>query len=278
MVASLFMNVMLVSALVVLWQIRQAPMSLTAPASRPVNATARVKSENSKSKQPAPFRWQQLDAPDFPTFVKNLRAIGCPETTIRDIIQCELNEVYETKQQEIEREIAAAPQQSRAALKERLLQLSTEKMTMLSASLNDSARPAGYVAAAQTSASEAGSEPTSPGAATANTSSARPPIPAAFLVGNDPNRPSAANTLTSAPSDPSLNPATSSVISQIRTDFASALQDVSADPSSPVYRQRWLSAQRASDEQFSSMFGGDYFIQTQLEAVRAAASAANSKP
>jgi len=32
------------------------------------------------------FSWQQLESPDYQTYVANLRDIGCPEQTIRDII------------------------------------------------------------------------------------------------------------------------------------------------------------------------------------------------
>ncbi len=300
LVASLLLNVMLVVTLVVMWQVRPEPTTLHLPAQRSVNAVAKIKPETTKTaatqEQARPFHWRQLEAPDFPTYVKNLRAIGCPEATIRDIIQCELNEVYAAKRQEIEREIATAPPQSRPPLKERLQHLNTEETAMFSASLSSS--PATYAAATQSSPSAqtptgapsstnvqtstgtqgAGFTPT--GASAASVQSASTLTPTAFLAGNDPNRVTPAGTLTPTPTDPSLNPAATAIISQMRTDFASAMQDVTADPSSPVYRERWLSAQRASDEQFSSMFGGDYFIKTQLEAVRnaAAANAAAAKP
>jgi hypothetical protein len=32
------------------------------------------------------FHWRQLESTDYPTYIANLRAIGCPELTIRDII------------------------------------------------------------------------------------------------------------------------------------------------------------------------------------------------
>ena len=98
--------------------------------------------------------------------------------------------------------------------------------------------------------------------------------PTAFLVGNDPSQPTPTSTLSTTPDDPRLNPPTAAVISQMRQDFANSIQNAGTDPSSPVYRQRWLRAQRASDEEFSSMFGGDYFIKSQLEAVRNAAATA----
>jgi len=40
------------------------------------------------------FSWQQLESPDYPTYVANLRDIGCPEQTIRDIIIADVNALY----------------------------------------------------------------------------------------------------------------------------------------------------------------------------------------
>jgi hypothetical protein len=42
----------------------------------------------------APFNWQQVESPDYRVYVKNLRAIGCPEATIRDIIVADINEWF----------------------------------------------------------------------------------------------------------------------------------------------------------------------------------------
>jgi hypothetical protein len=35
------------------------------------------------------FQWSQIDSPDADTFLANLRAIGCPEQTIRDLVLAE---------------------------------------------------------------------------------------------------------------------------------------------------------------------------------------------
>ena len=42
----------------------------------------------------APFRWPQLESPDYRLYVRNLRGVGCPEATIRDIIIADVNEVF----------------------------------------------------------------------------------------------------------------------------------------------------------------------------------------
>lgn len=40
------------------------------------------------------FIWDQVESTNYAVFVKNLRAIGCPEQTIRDIIMSDLDRLY----------------------------------------------------------------------------------------------------------------------------------------------------------------------------------------
>jgi hypothetical protein len=38
--------------------------------------------------------WRAVESDDYKTYIANLRAIGCPETTLRDIIVADVNELY----------------------------------------------------------------------------------------------------------------------------------------------------------------------------------------
>ena len=40
------------------------------------------------------FSWQEVESSDYPTYINNLRNIGCPEQTVRDIIIAEVNALY----------------------------------------------------------------------------------------------------------------------------------------------------------------------------------------
>ncbi|MDX1950718.1 MAG: hypothetical protein SFY81_00960 [Verrucomicrobiota bacterium] len=40
------------------------------------------------------FHWNEIESRDFPTYINNLRGIGCPESTIRDIIVAEVDELF----------------------------------------------------------------------------------------------------------------------------------------------------------------------------------------
>lgn len=43
------------------------------------------------------FSWQEVESSDYPTYIANLRNIGCPEQTIRDIIIADVNALYARK-------------------------------------------------------------------------------------------------------------------------------------------------------------------------------------
>jgi hypothetical protein len=41
-----------------------------------------------------PFHWAQLESSDYRVYIKNLREVGCPEATIRDMIVAEVDELF----------------------------------------------------------------------------------------------------------------------------------------------------------------------------------------
>src|SRR5262249_43019627 len=43
------------------------------------------------------FSWREVESSDYPTYIANLRQIGCPEQTIRDIIIADVNGMYARK-------------------------------------------------------------------------------------------------------------------------------------------------------------------------------------
>ena len=47
----------------------------------------------------ARFHWSMIESRDYPAYIANLRAIGCPEPTIRDIIYADVSELFVRKRQ-----------------------------------------------------------------------------------------------------------------------------------------------------------------------------------
>ncbi|MEY4199978.1 MAG: hypothetical protein RLZZ265_1718 [Verrucomicrobiota bacterium] len=43
------------------------------------------------------FDWSSVESDDYKKYIANLRAIGCPEETIRDIITADVNKLYESR-------------------------------------------------------------------------------------------------------------------------------------------------------------------------------------
>ncbi len=60
----------------------------------PQPATALAPPTNSTA--PA-FHWSEIESPDYRTYIRNLRAIGCPEATIRDLITADLHALYQER-------------------------------------------------------------------------------------------------------------------------------------------------------------------------------------
>lgn len=44
------------------------------------------------------FTWSEVESPNYPTYIANLRDIGCPEQTIRDIIIADVNALFARRQ------------------------------------------------------------------------------------------------------------------------------------------------------------------------------------
>ena len=69
--------------------VRNATLAVTP---QPLDATKTYKTNVVVRRQN--FTWDEIESADFPTYIANLRAIGCPEATIRDIIVAEVNQLF----------------------------------------------------------------------------------------------------------------------------------------------------------------------------------------
>jgi hypothetical protein len=47
------------------------------------------------------FDWRLVESEDYRTYVKNLRAIGCPEQTVRDIVTADVRQAFAAKRAEV---------------------------------------------------------------------------------------------------------------------------------------------------------------------------------
>lgn len=65
-----------------------APVAPATATPEPGGETAAVRTNWPK------FDWRQIESEDYRTYVKNLRVIGCPEETVRDIVSADLLQAY----------------------------------------------------------------------------------------------------------------------------------------------------------------------------------------
>lgn len=98
---SLVLNVALISALVT-WL--SSPREAAPPAVRSPNFAAIVSNQPVRIVKtnilvrPRTFTWQEVETADYAVYVENLRALGMPETTIRDIIVADVDQIYTQRQ------------------------------------------------------------------------------------------------------------------------------------------------------------------------------------
>jgi hypothetical protein len=108
---SILLNVVLFGVLILLLTNQRPAASQAAsiiqPATLPIPAAkTTIGIEASSHVNPAPFRWNQLDSKDYHIYVKNLRAIGCPEPTVRAIVAADVHSVYKIFGDQIEKKLS----------------------------------------------------------------------------------------------------------------------------------------------------------------------------
>lgn len=97
---SILLNVLLAGCLIyLLAQKRNA-----APTSSNIPAPITLTSNPPLRAEPKPFRWSQIESPDYLTYIKNLRSVGCPEQTIRDLIVADVGQLYEGRAQRLKQD------------------------------------------------------------------------------------------------------------------------------------------------------------------------------
>jgi len=112
LILSLGLNALLALVWLYLWQQPAAPVRPpAAPPPRAETTTPRQSAAPAPSPVPAvtPFRWSQIESPDYHQYIANLRAVGCPERLIQDIIVADVTSLYHGKSVKLNRAVMAHP-------------------------------------------------------------------------------------------------------------------------------------------------------------------------
>jgi len=115
---SILLNLVLVAAMSYEILSRNPPSPGTQPAFEHLQAPVSAQSPQSNNPSVAQpvlnnrFDWSQVEAADYPTYVANLRAIRCPEQTVREIIRADVASLFDMKRRELAGSLAVVSQWS----------------------------------------------------------------------------------------------------------------------------------------------------------------------
>lgn len=258
--ASVLLNLILLGGWFFL---RREPPKPLVPSAAPVQAASvpapvvAVPAEQTPPRaEPAPFHWHQLDAPDYHDYVKNLRAVGCPEVSVRAIVAADVQAIYDERARALEQQISAlengswstqfSASQTNAALKAELLDLPRQETELIADLLGLKPTPA-EVAATEAPAAESASNRPRPAPADQD----QPATPPMAFQGVD----LSALNLTADQQQ---------VIDTIRQNFVQQIGGTNQDPNDPAYLARWQKAQPVADNMLRGMLGNRVYEQYQM--------------
>jgi hypothetical protein len=183
------------------------------------------------------FSWSQIESTDYRTYIVNLRSIGCPEQTIRDIITADVHELLLMHHKALQRTNLSQQTGSFESTQKELARLDQEAARVIAALLGPS----------QTSIMEA---------AVPSIKSEFTELPLAFVIVD----PSSSNLhVTSQDVE---------VIEDLRQRFQQDVGALTNDPNDPAYLQSWQLAKQESDDLLQAKLGSEFFLEYQLSASR----------
>jgi len=256
--ASLALNL----ALIVWLAYRDQPGAIPPEANEPPERVIPPETIAQVTPAATPFHWRQIESQDYRTYIANLRAVGCPESTIRDIVGADLHASFADRRQKLRDEevrldrTRPGPGPETLAVKAAQQNLWQEEMSALTSLLNP---PKTERQDESANASRLpGSMPQIEGLQSGR--SERAPIPEAgelvpplVFQGVD----FAAVNLSDAEQE---------TVEQVRQKF---LEKVNGqEPSAPDYPRIWRQSQQSADELLRASVGWQRYIQIQLAIAR----------
>jgi hypothetical protein len=191
---------------------------------------------------PAPFHWSQLESSNgYRAYVANLRAIGCPESTIRAIVTADFETAAKSMQRKTEAGVPNANRFTPEAMKQTIASV-----------LGETNLSTGMVETSVAPSAVAGNTTSQPAALQSTAQSAtRAPYPVVLqnAVLNDPN----------------LTEAQKAAVRQMQQQFVDAVGGPNQDPSDPNYAARWHTAQQDADEALRAQLGNQAYLTYKMQ-------------
>lgn len=208
---------------------------------------------------PVPFQWSQLESTDYATYIANLRAVGCPEQTLHDIIAGDLASVYAQKRQSLQTAQAQAPAEVQAQARQTLDQ---EERRLLNTLLEPSPTDTPSAPEASTPAPAAPSSTFS-----LRPSEGQPPVSVASAGQN--GNASAAGASAGSPASAASSAAPTTTEQAASPTTAAATAGSSTNTTAAINRiNRWKSPFSPEEEEYRTKWGWQAFDAAQREANR----------
>ena len=110
------------------------------PHSRVTTPAAAATPTPTPAPRTTPFHWRNVESSDYGKYIANLRAIGCPEQTIRDIVIADVNKLFVARRAEritggrvppYWQTVESLPAAAGARIQQQLLELDREKTSLI---------------------------------------------------------------------------------------------------------------------------------------------------
>jgi hypothetical protein len=246
---SLLLNAVLLGFLIFVWTSRPPVATYDVPHAPPAGPPPPVVSTPIPpvvpSSRPAPLRWSQLYSSDYHNYVKNLRAIGCPEPTVRAIVTADVDSVYQLIASQLEQKLGAL---AKSPLVDQLKSTGTDQA--LRSSLQklpaaEAAKIADLLGLKSASTEAVAESATAPSAAA---------VPMPLVMQNID-----LSTLN-------LTDEQNRQVAQIKQDFLKQVSNADQNPDNPDSQARWKTAQSDADNMLMVMFGNELYNQYEVAA------------
>jgi hypothetical protein len=218
------------------------------------------------SNQPAPeqagnppFHWSQLESTNYPTYIANLRGIGCPEQTVRDIVTADVDGLYAPERSKLDAQEQSLRTNGSLKSSQKLVALEVERRRIFQEEATAVAELLGLPVQAATVAT------------VTETNLAQQVVPDATKPVEKISMPLVFAGI--GPNSTNLNSNQMALLTRMQQAFIVQLGGSNADPSSPEYAQRWSELQPKVDRSLRTLLGTKVYLQLQAQARRQVMSA-----
>ena len=237
------------------------PVVATQPPA-PVSPPTALPLSNSAPASPEPFHWSQLYAREYHAYVKNLRAVGCPESTVRAIVAADVHAVFQPEVNALKKKLSAlangswtsqiGSQTNAEAWQAELQQLPDEESAMIADYLGETVATPSPLPV---------------------TRKRRQPIA-------DPDAPIEVPLVAQDVDLATLNldEGQLQAIDDLRKIFMQKIGGPNQDPNDPAYLARWRTAQAEVDNLMQGMLGNQAYLDYQQLAFTAAQAHSAQNP